>query len=117
MAERKGKGIRGWWGVNVNNVNLIKESMKVINPIHEFFFIILVFIISNLPGSSWKSVGSMVGTRDVNEVKVEGQDGDYPPVDTSTGRDVRIRQHPFDIPHVDFYFNIPDSNEIEAVDF
>jgi hypothetical protein len=56
----------------------------------------------------------MVGTRDMNEVKVEGENGDYPLVDTSAGRDVRIRQHPFDIPHVDFYYKIPDSNEIEA---
>jgi hypothetical protein len=56
----------------------------------------------------------MVGTRDVNEVKMEGEDGDYPPVDTRAGRDVRIRQHPFDIPGVDFYYKISDSNEIEA---
>jgi hypothetical protein len=56
----------------------------------------------------------MVGTRDVNKVKVEGENGDYPPVDTSTGRDVRIRQHPFDIPCIEFYYKIPDSNKIEA---
>jgi hypothetical protein len=56
----------------------------------------------------------MVGTRDMNEVKVEGEDGDYPLVDTSAGRDVRIRQHPFDIPRVDFHYKILDSNEIEA---
>jgi hypothetical protein len=56
----------------------------------------------------------MVGTRDVNKVKMEGKDGDYPPVDTIAGRDVRIKQHPFDIPGVDFYYKIPDSNEIEV---
>jgi hypothetical protein len=56
----------------------------------------------------------MVHARYVNEVKVEGEDGDYPPVDTSAGGDVRIRKHPFDIPRVDFYYKIPDSNEIEA---
>jgi hypothetical protein len=56
----------------------------------------------------------MVGNRYVNEVEVEGEDGDYSPVDTSTGGDVRIRQHPFDIPHVDFYYKIPNSNEIEV---
>jgi hypothetical protein len=39
----------------------------------------------------------MVGARYVNEVKMEGEDGDYLLVDTSAGRDVRIRQHPFDI--------------------
>jgi hypothetical protein len=55
----------------------------------------------------------MVGTRNMNEVKVEGEDGDYPPVDTSAGGDVRIRQHPFDIPHIDFYYKIMNSNEIE----
>jgi hypothetical protein len=56
----------------------------------------------------------MVGARDMNEVKVEGEDGDYPPIYTSAGRDVRIRQHPFDIPRVNFYYKIPDSNEMEA---
>jgi hypothetical protein len=56
----------------------------------------------------------MVGTRDVNKVKMEGEDGNYPPVDTSAGRDVRIRQHPFDILGVDFYYKIPDSNKIEV---
>jgi hypothetical protein len=30
------------------------------------------------------------------------------------GRDVRIRQHPFDRPGIDFYYKILDSNEIEA---
>jgi hypothetical protein len=56
----------------------------------------------------------MVGARYVNKVEVEGEDGDYPPVDTSARGDVRIRQHPFDIPHVNFYYKILDSNEIEA---
>jgi hypothetical protein len=56
----------------------------------------------------------MVVTRDMNKVKMEGEDNDYPPVDTSAGRDVRIRQHPFDIPGVDFYYKILDSNEIEV---
>jgi hypothetical protein len=50
----------------------------------------------------------------MNKVKVEGEDSNYPPVDTSAWRDVRIRQHPFDIPHVDFYYKILDSNKIEA---
>jgi hypothetical protein len=56
----------------------------------------------------------MVHTRYVNEVKVEGEDGDYPPVNTSAGGDVRIRQHSLDIPHVNFYYKILNSNEIEA---
>jgi hypothetical protein len=56
----------------------------------------------------------MVRARYVNKVEVEGEDGDYPPVDTSAGGDVRIREHPFDIPRVDFYYKIPDCNEIEA---
>jgi hypothetical protein len=56
----------------------------------------------------------MVGTSYMNQVKMEGEDGDYPPVDTSTRRDVRIRQHPFDIHDVDFYYKILDSNEIEV---
>jgi hypothetical protein len=56
----------------------------------------------------------MVHARCVNKVKVKGEDGDYPPVDTSAGGHVRIREHPFDIPRVDFYYKIPYSNEIEA---
>jgi hypothetical protein len=56
----------------------------------------------------------MVGTSYMNKVKMEGEDGDYPPVDTSAGRDVRIRQYPVDIPGINFYYNILDSNEIKA---
>jgi hypothetical protein len=52
MGERKGKRIRGCWEVSVDDVNLMKESMELINPIREVFFVILVFIISNLPRPS-----------------------------------------------------------------
>jgi hypothetical protein len=52
MGERKGKGIRGWQGVNVDDINLMKESMELVHPIREVFFIISVFIISNLLGPS-----------------------------------------------------------------
>jgi hypothetical protein len=52
MGERKGKGIGGCWGASVDDVNLVKESMELINPIREVFFIISVFIISNLLGLS-----------------------------------------------------------------
>jgi hypothetical protein len=52
MGERKGKGIGGWWGVNVDDIDLMYESMKVINPLCEVFFVISVFIISNLLGPS-----------------------------------------------------------------
>jgi hypothetical protein len=52
MGERKGKGIRGCWGVNVDDINLVKESMELVNSVHEVFFVISVFIISNLPGPS-----------------------------------------------------------------
>jgi hypothetical protein len=48
MGERKGKGIRGCWGVNVDEVNLVKESMELVNPIRKVFFIISVFIISSV---------------------------------------------------------------------
>jgi hypothetical protein len=37
---------------NVDDVDLVKESMELINPIREVFFAISVFIISNLPGPS-----------------------------------------------------------------
>jgi hypothetical protein len=56
----------------------------------------------------------MVGARYVNEVKVEGEDSNYPLVGTSAGGDVGVGQHPLNIPRVDFYYKIPDSNEIEA---
>jgi hypothetical protein len=49
MGERKGKGIGGCRGASVNDVNLVKESMKLVNPVREVFFIISVFFISNLP--------------------------------------------------------------------
>jgi hypothetical protein len=52
MGERKGKGIGGWREVNVDNIDLMYESMKVINPICKFFFVISVFFISNLPRPS-----------------------------------------------------------------
>jgi hypothetical protein len=52
MGERKRKGRGGCRRVNVDDVNLVKKSMELINPVHEVFFIISVFIISNLPGPS-----------------------------------------------------------------
>jgi hypothetical protein len=51
-VEIWGKGIGSWREANVNDVNLMQESMKVINPIREFFFAISVFFISILPWSS-----------------------------------------------------------------
>jgi hypothetical protein len=52
MGERKGKGIGGSRGVNVDDVNLVEESMELVNPVHKVFFVISVFIISNLLGLS-----------------------------------------------------------------
>jgi hypothetical protein len=52
MGERKGKGIGGCRGANVDNVNLVEESMELVNPIRKVFFIISIFIISNLLGLS-----------------------------------------------------------------
>jgi hypothetical protein len=52
MGKRKGKGIGGWRGANVDDINLMKESMKLINPVREVFFVISVFIISILLGPS-----------------------------------------------------------------
>jgi hypothetical protein len=52
MGKRKGKGIRGWHGANVDDIHLMQESMKLINPVHEVFFVISVFIISILLGPS-----------------------------------------------------------------
>jgi hypothetical protein len=52
MGEREGKGIRGCRGVSVDDVNLMKESMKLVNQVREVFFVISVFFISNLPGLS-----------------------------------------------------------------
>jgi hypothetical protein len=52
MGERKGKGIGGCRGVNVDDINLVEESMKLVYPVREVFFVISVFIISILPGPS-----------------------------------------------------------------
>jgi hypothetical protein len=52
MGERKEKRIGGWQGVNVDDINLMKESMELINPVHKVVFIISVIIISNLLGLS-----------------------------------------------------------------
>jgi hypothetical protein len=55
-VEIRGKG-RGresevGGGAGVDDVNLVKESRELVNPIHEVFFIISVFFISNFPGLS-----------------------------------------------------------------
>jgi hypothetical protein len=39
---------------------------------------------------------------------------DYPSIDTCTRRDVRVREHPFDIPSVDFNYQIPDADKVKA---
>jgi hypothetical protein len=52
MGERKGKGIGGCWGAIVDDVNLMEESMKLVNPVCKVFFVISAFFISNLPGPS-----------------------------------------------------------------
>jgi hypothetical protein len=52
MGERKGRGIGGCQEANVNDINLVEESIKLVNPVREVFFIISVFIISNLLGLS-----------------------------------------------------------------
>jgi hypothetical protein len=67
MGERKGRGIGGCWEANVDDVNLMEESMKLVNPVREVFFVISVFFISNLLGPSWESVGSMVHARYMNK--------------------------------------------------
>jgi hypothetical protein len=46
---------------------------------------------------------------------VEGKDGDNPSVDACTGGDIRVRYHPFDIPAIDLYYQIPDSDDIEMM--
>jgi hypothetical protein len=45
---------------------------------------------------------------------MESKDGNDPTVDALTGGYIRVRQHPFDIPGMNFYYQIPNSNEIEA---
>jgi hypothetical protein len=50
-----------------------------------------IFIISILPWSSWQTIGSMVGSVYMYQVKVEGKDGDNPSIDAHTGGDIRVR--------------------------
>jgi hypothetical protein len=88
--------------------------MKTIDPIFKVFFVIYFFIISILTGSSGKSIRSMVGSGNVNKIEMEGENSNYPSIDTCTRRDVRVREHPFDIPSVDFNYQIPDADEVKA---
>jgi hypothetical protein len=88
--------------------------METIDPIFKVFFVIYFFFISILTGSSGKSIRSMVGSSNVNKIEMEGENSDYPLIDTCTRRDVRVREHPFDIPSVDFNYQIPDADEIKA---
>jgi hypothetical protein len=56
----------------------------------------------------------MVGSGNMNKIEIESEDSDYPSIDTRTRRDVRVREHPFDIPSVDFNYQIPDAGEVKA---
>jgi hypothetical protein len=56
----------------------------------------------------------MVGSSNVNKIEMEGENSDYPSIDTCTRRDVRVREHPFDIPSIDFNYQIPDADEVKA---
>jgi hypothetical protein len=88
--------------------------METIDPIFKVFFIIYFFIISILMRSSGQSIRSMVGSGNVNKIEMEGENSDYPSIDTCTRRDVRVREHFFDIPSVDFNYQIPDADEVKA---
>jgi hypothetical protein len=49
-GKERGRELEFVGGANVDNINLMEKSMKLVNPVREVFFVISVFIISNLPG-------------------------------------------------------------------
>jgi hypothetical protein len=51
----------------------------------------------------------MVGSGNVNKIEMESENSDYPSIDTC-----RVREHPFDIPSVDFNYQIPDADEVKV---
>ena len=60
-----------------------------------------------------KSVRPMVGTCYMNESEMEHENGDYPAIDTSTGGNIGIHEHAFDITGIDFDDQVSDAYEIE----
>jgi len=50
---------------------------------------------------------------DVDKREVKREDRNNPSVDASGGSDVGIREHTLDVPCVDLYYQIPDTDEIE----
>ena len=50
----------------------------------------------------------------MNETKMERQDRDDPSVNTSLWCDIGVREHPFDIPSINFDDQIAHANKVES---
>jgi hypothetical protein len=76
-------------GSSHNRVDLVHESMELVNPVSKVFFIIYngVFI---LKGVTQKSIGSMVGTCNVDKGEMGCENGHNSVIDAHTGGNVRI---------------------------
>jgi hypothetical protein len=87
--------------------------MELVDPVSKVFFVIYngVFV---LKGTTRKSVGTMVGTGDVDESEVESEDRHDPTIDAGAWGNVGIREHVFDIAGVDFHDEVSYANEIES---
>ena len=89
------------------------EAVEIVDPIVEF--VVGVFgIVVRLSRTTRKAVGSVVSAGYVDELELEGEDGYDPAIDASGRRDVRIRQHTFDVPRIDFDDEVSNANEVEA---
>jgi hypothetical protein len=49
---------------------------------------------------------------DVNEDKMEHEDRHNPPIDRRAWIEIGVRQHPFDVSRIDFYYEVPNTNEV-----
>jgi len=69
----------------------MEETVEIVDPVVEVVFLIfLIAEVTWLQQPSRQSVGSMDLTRDVAELEMEGENGDYPAVNTGRGRNVRV---------------------------
>ena len=55
----------------------------------------------------------MLFSRNVDKLKVKGEDGGNPPVDGGGRCDVRILEHAFDVLRVDFDDEVADADDVE----
>jgi hypothetical protein len=87
--------------------------MELVDPVSKIFFVVYSGVLV-LKGMTRKSVGTMVGTCNMDESKMECENGDDPAIDTGTWGNVGIHEHAFDIAGVDFNDEVSYADEIES---